>query len=202
MAKNRYEILSDVFRNPTKFRIIMLLTEQGRMTVTQMSKLISVSKSNLYHFISQMVKEGLVLEPEVIPKKNYVEKFYRLNEEMFRAEDPKEWEKVLVGASNSEIKEVVSSVLMGYSMTLSFIADRVAKSDDSEGDDLRKWLIEQTPYTLTYAVMSKKTNTKIKPILRQLWQALIESGEDKESTTNTSVSRLLVVFLPMLGNSI
>ena len=202
MAKNRYEILSDVFRNPTKFRIIMLLTEQGRMTVTQMSKLISVSKSNLYHFISQMVKEGLVLEPEVIPKKNYVEKFYRLNEEMFRAEDPKEWEKVLVGASNSEIKEVVSSVLMGYSMTLSFIADRVAKSDDSEGDDLRKWLIEQTPYTLTYAVMSKKTNTKIKPILRQLWQALIESGEDKESTTNTSVSRLLIVFLPMLGNSI
>ena len=202
MAKNRYEILSDVFRNPTKFRIIMLLTEQGRMTVTQMSKLISVSKSNLYHFISQMVKEGIVLEPEVIPKKNYVEKFYRLNEEMFRAEDPKEWEKVLVGASNSEIKEVVSSVLMGYSMTLSFIADRVAKSDDSEGDDLRKWLIEQTPYTLTYAVMSKKTNTKIKPILRQLWQALIESGEDKESTTNTSVSRLLIVFLPMLGNSI
>ena len=202
MTKNRYEILSDVFRNPTKFRIIMLLTEQGRMTVTQMSKLIDVSKSNLYHFISQMVKEGLVLEPEVIPKKNYVEKFYRLNEEMFRAEDPKEWEKVLVGASNSEIKEVVSSVLMGYSMTLSFIADRVAKSDDSEGDDLRKWLIEQTPYTLTYAVMSKKTNTKIKPILRQLWQALIESGEDKESTTNTSVSRLLVVFLPMLGNSI
>ena len=202
MAKNRYEILSDVFRNPTKFRIIMLLTEQGRMTVTQMSKLISVSKSNLYHFISQMVKEGIVLEPEVIPKKNYVEKFYRLNEEMFRAEDPKEWEKVLVGASNSEIKEVVSSVLMGYSMTLSFIADRVAKSDDSEGDDLRKWLIEQTPYTLTYAVMSKRTNTKIKPILRQLWQALIESGEDKESTTNTSVSRLLVVFLPMLGNSI
>ena len=202
MTKNRYEILSDVFRNPTKFRIIMLLTEQGRMTVTQMSKLISVSKSNLYHFISQMVKEGLVLEPEVIPKKNYVEKFYRLNEEMFRAEDPKEWEKVLVGASNSEIKEVVSSVLMGYSMTLSFIADRVAKSDESEGDNLRKWLIEQTPYTLTYAVMSKKTSTKIKPILRQLWQALIESGEDRESTTNTSVSRLLVVFLPMLGNSI
>jgi DNA-binding Lrp family transcriptional regulator len=202
MTKNRYEILSEVFRNPTKFRIIMLLTEQGRMTVTQMSKLIDVSKSNLYHFISQMVKEGLVLEPEVIPKKNYVEKFYRLNEEMFRAEDPKEWEKVLVGASNSEIKEVVSSVLMGYSMTLSFIADRVAKSDDSEGDDLRKWLIEQTPYTLTYAVMSKKTSTKIKPILRQLWQTLIESGEDRESTTNTSVSRLLVVFLPMLGNSI
>ena len=202
MTQNRYEILSEVFRNPTKFRIIMLLTEQGRMTVTQMSKLIDVSKSNLYHFISQMVKEGLVLEPEVIPKKNYVEKFYRLNEEMFRAEDPKEWEKVLVGASNSEIKEVVSSVLMGYSMTLSFIADRVAKSDESEGDNLRKWLIEQTPYTLTYSVMSKKTSTKIKPILRQLWQTLIESGEDRESTTNTSVSRLLVVFLPMLGNSI
>ena len=202
MTQNRYEILSDLFRNPTKFRIIMLLTEQERMTVTQMSKVIKVSKSNLYHFISQMVQQGLVLEPEVIPKKNYVEKFYRLNEDMFRAEDPKEWEKILLGATNNEIKEVVSSVLMGYSMTLSFIADRVANSDDSEGENLRKWLIEQTPYTLTYSVMSKKTTTKVKPLLRQLRQALIESGEDGGSTFNTSVSRLLVVFLPMLGNPI
>ena len=202
MTQNRYEILSDLFRNPTKFRIIMLLTEQERMTVTQMSKVIKVSKSNLYHFISQMVQQGLVLEPEVIPKKNYVEKFYRLNEDMFRAEDPKEWDKILLGATNNEIKEVVSSVLMGYSMTLSFIADRIANSDDSEGENLRKWLIEQTPYTLTYSVMSKKTTTKVKPILRQLRQALIESGEDGGSTFNTSVSRLLVVFLPMLGNPI
>ena len=202
MTQNRYEILSDLFRNPTKFRIIMLLTEQERMTVTQMSKVIKVSKSNLYHFISQMVQQRLVLEPEVIPKKNYVEKFYRLNEDMFRAEDPKEWEKILLGATNNEIKEVVSSVLMGYSMTLSFIADRIANSDDSEGENLRKWLIEQTPYTLTYSVMSKKTTTKVKPILRQLRQALIESGEDGGSTFNTSVSRLLVVFLPMLGNPI
>ncbi len=202
MTQNRYEILSDLFRNPTKFRIIMLLTEQERMTVTQMSKVIKVSKSNLYHFISQMVQQRLVLEPEVIPKKNYVEKFYRLNEDMFRAEDPKEWEKILLGATNNEIKEVVSSVLMGYSMTLSFIADRIANSDDSEGENLRKWLIEQTPYTLTYSVMSKKTTTKVKPILRQLRQALIESGEDEGSTFNTSVSRLLVVFLPMLGNPI
>lgn len=202
MTQNRYEILSDLFRNPTKFRIIMLLTEQERMTVTQMSKVIKVSKSNLYHFISQMVQQGLVLEPEVIPKKNYVEKFYRLNEDMFRAEDPKEWEKILLGATNNEIKEVVSSVLMGYSMTLSFIADRIANSDDSEGENLRKWLIEQTPYTLTYSVMSKKTTTKVKPLLRQLRQALIESGEDGGSTFNTSVSRLLVVFLPMLGNPI
>ena len=202
MTQNRYEILSDLFRNPTKFRIIMLLTDQERMTVTQMSKVIKVSKSNLYHFISQMVQQGLVLEPEVIPKKNYVEKFYRLNEDMFRAEDPKEWDKILLGATNNEIKEVVSSVLMGYSMTLSFIADRIANSDDFEGENLRKWLIEQTPYALTYSVMSKKTTSKVKPILRQLRQALIESGEDERSTLNTSVTRLLVVFLPMLGNPI
>ena len=85
-------------------------------------------------------------------------------------------------------------------MILSFIADRVANSDDSECENLRNWLIEQTAYTLTYSLMSKKTTTKVKPILRQLWQALIESGEDDVSTLNTSVSRLLVVFLPMLGN--
>lgn len=202
MSPNRYEILTEVFRNPTKFRIILLLSEHGRMTVTDMAKLVKVSRSNLYHFIAQMVKDGIVKPPEVIPRKNYVEKFYRLNDEMFKAEEMKEWEKLLRIASPKEIKETVSSILMGYSMILSFIADRISASEGDAVEQLRNWLIEETPYTLSYAVMSKKTSSRINPILKELWKALSDETEKDDNSDSNAWSRLLLVFLPMLGTPI
>ena len=202
MSPNRYEILTEVYRNPTKFRIILLLSEHGRMTVTDMAKLVKVSRSNLYHFIAQMVKDGIVKPPEVIPRKNYVEKFYRLNDEMFKAEEMKEWEKLLRIASPKEIKETVSSILMGYSMILSFIADRISASEGDAVEQLRNWLIEETPYTLSYAVMSKKTSSRINPILKELWKALSDETEKDDNSDSNAWSRLLLVFLPMLGTPI
>ena len=202
MSLSRYEILLEAYRNPTKFRIILLLSEHYRMTVTDMAKSVKVSRSNLYHFIAQMVKEGIVKPPEVIPRKNYVEKFYRLNEEMFKAEEIKGWEKLLLSATAEEIKETVSSILMGYSMILNIIADRIAASGDDDTESLRKWLIEQTPNTISYAIITKKTSNRIDPVLKELWSAFSVEPEEDDSKDSTAWSRLLLVYLPMLGKKI
>ena len=202
MSLSRYEILLEAYRNPTKFRIILLLSEHSRMTVTDMAKSVKVSRSNLYHFIAQMVKDGIVKPPEVIPRKNYVEKFYRLNEELFKAEEIKEWEKPILSATTEEIKETVSSILMGYSMILSLIADRIAASGDDETESLRKWLIEQTPNTISYALMTKRTSNKIDPLLKELWSAFSEETKENDSKDSTAWSRLMLVYLPMLGKKI
>ena len=202
MSHSRYEILLEAYRNPTKFRIILLLSEHYRMTVTDMAKSVKVSRSNLYHFIAQMVKEGIVKPPEVIPRKNYVEKFYRLNEEMFKAEEIKGWEKLLLSATAEEIKETVSSILMGYSMILNTIADRIAASGDDDTESLRKWLIEQTPNTISYAIITKKTSNRIDPVLKELWSAFSVEPEEDDSKDSTAWSRLLLVYLPMLGKKI
>ena len=202
MSLSRYEILLEAYRNPTKFRIILLLSEHYRMTVTDMAKSVKVSRSNLYHFIAQMVKEGIVKPPEVIPRKNYVEKFYRLNEEMFKAEEIKGWEKLLLSATAEEIKETVSSILMGYSMILNIIADRIAASGDDDTESLRKWLIEQTPNTISYAIITKKTSNRIDPVLKELWSAFSVEPEEDDSKDSAAWSRLLLVYLPMLGKKI
>lgn len=202
MSLSRYEILLEAYRNPTKFRIILLLSEHSKMTVTDMAKSVKVSRSNLYHFIAQMVKDGIVKPPEVIPRKNYVEKFYRLNEDMFKAEEIKEWEKPILSATTEEIKETVSSILMGYSMILSLIADRIAASGDDDTENLRKWLIEQTPNTISYALMTKRTSNKIDPILKELWSAFSEETKENDSKDSTAWSRLMLVYLPMLGKKI
>ena len=202
MSHSRYEILLEAYRNPTKFRIILLLSEHYRMTVTDMAKSVKVSRSNLYHFIAQMVKEGIVKPPEVIPRKNYVEKFYRLNEEMFKAEEIKGWEKLLLSATAEQIKETVSSILMGYSMILNIIADRIAASGDDDTESLRKWLIEQTPNTISYAIITKKTSNRIDPVLKELWSAFSVETEADDSKDSAAWSRLLLVYLPMLGKKI
>ena len=62
--------LMRTFRNPTKMSIIFLLTENGKMTVTQMAEQVNVTKANLYHFVKEMVNDGIVLRPEVRVKKN------------------------------------------------------------------------------------------------------------------------------------
>ena len=121
---------------------------------------------------------------------------------MFKAEEMKEWEKLLRIANPKEIKETVSSILMGYSMILSFIADRISASEGDAVEQLRNWLIEETPYTLSYAVMSKKTSSRINPILKELWKALSDETEKDDNSDSNAWSRLLLVFLPMLGTPI
>jgi DNA-binding MarR family transcriptional regulator len=69
-----YKILLNTLENPTKLSIVLLLSHRDKMTVTQMSKVVRVSRANLYHFVGQMVKDGLLSKPEAIVKKNYVEK--------------------------------------------------------------------------------------------------------------------------------
>src|SRR2546428_13740107 len=80
-----YKILLNTFENPTKLSILMLLTHHRKMTVTQMSKFVRVGKANLYHFVGQMVKDGLLTKPETLVKKNYVEKHNKLDRRFFEA---------------------------------------------------------------------------------------------------------------------
>ena len=89
------ETLLSAISNRTKLSIITLLVRRKRMTVTQMSKLIGTTRSNLYQTIGDLVSSGIVNEPEVVVRRNYVEKFYTLNEPVFRELDSERWKNRL-----------------------------------------------------------------------------------------------------------
>ena len=194
---DKFEVLVNSYRNPTKFSIIVILAEQGKMTVTQMSEYISVSRSNLYHFVSQLLEDGILNEPEVIPKKNYVEKFYSLNEELFKATDYERWGELLKSKSLEEIRGLSSSILLGYSMMLNMAANRFAHSSDEETAKLKDWLTSEMPWCTTYSLLSRKSTDSIAPAVKALNDTLSATSEDTEDRQH--FSRLLVVFLPFLG---
>lgn len=193
---SKYEALANAYRNPTKFGIIVLLAEQGKMTVTQMSDYIKVSRSNLYHFVSQLVEAGILNGPEVVPKKNYVEKYYSLNEELFNNTDYDQWGKMLKSKSPEEVKELLSSVLMGYSMILSMAANRIAHSSDSDAATLREWLTRDMPWASTYSLLNRKSTEAVAPAVKKLDEAINSTAAAPDD--RRKFSRLMVVFLPFL----
>jgi hypothetical protein len=101
------------------------------MTVTQMSKFVRVGKANLYHFVSQMVRDGLLSKPETLVKKNYVEKYYGLDEKFFEALDPSEQRKRLKAARPEEFKTILQSTLVSIGLDFRLMAEEIARADET-----------------------------------------------------------------------
>jgi len=134
------EILLEAFRNKTKLSIITLLLMHGRMTVTQMSKYINTTRSNLYHTIKGMKNDQLVIISESRIVKNYIEKYYKLNIPLF---DNVRQEKLLkeidkVDADN--IRKMLISYFVSTSILLNVLAENVRKADKSELNKMRNKL--------------------------------------------------------------
>lgn len=201
VQSDTYEVLSAAFSNPTKMSIIMLLVENERMTVTSMAKYLDVSRSNLYHFVAQLVADGILNEPEVVPKKNYVEKYYTLNREMFASMDPDELVKQVKRLTPSEIRTLLGSVLMSYSMSLKLAADEIYQSSDEESENLKEWLLTK-PAWLSYSALGESTSAIVEEHLKTLLEALLEGAANERTAHEEEISRFMIVFLPFLKRSI
>jgi DNA-binding Lrp family transcriptional regulator len=110
----------------------MLLAENERMTVTQMSKFTKVTRANLYRAVSEMVSEGLLLKPEVRVKGNYVEKFYRLNETMFEGMDSTEERRGIDTLSSEDSVAMLRSIFEALSVQYRILAEQVKSADAEE----------------------------------------------------------------------
>ena len=126
------QIVLRAIQNPTKLNVVMLLAEDERMTVTQMSKFTKVTRANLYRAVSEMVNEGLLLKPEVRVKGNYVEKFYRLNESMFGSMDSAEQRKSLDTLSSEDSVTMIRSVFEALSVQYRILAEQLNSADAEE----------------------------------------------------------------------
>jgi predicted transcriptional regulator len=150
-----YKILLNTLENPTKLSILMLLTRHRKMTVTQMSKFVGVGKANLYHFVSQMVRDGLLSKPEALVKRNYVEKYYRLDEKFFEALDPSEQRKRLKAARPEELKTILQSTLVSIGLDFRLMAEEIARADEKTLTQIAKAVAEEQ-IALSYSILSDK----------------------------------------------
>jgi DNA-binding Lrp family transcriptional regulator len=191
-----YHILLNTLENPTKLGILMLLTHHNKMTVTQMSKLVKVGKANLYHFVGQMVKDGLLTKPEALVKKNYVEKYYSLNESFFEAIDPSEQRKRLKAARPEELKTILQSTLVSLGLDFRLLAEEIARADDRTLRQIARSVAEER-ITLSYSILTDKAYEHILTELKRVGKTITEvESREKPSLQG---NRVILVGLPRFG---
>lgn len=195
-TSEKFGLLMDAYKNNTKLSIIFLLAENERMTVTQMAQHIEVSRSNLYHYISQLVDDGLLNPPEVVPKKNYVEKFYTLNKSMFDLIQWEELEEHFKKMSAEEVRSLLRAFLLGQSFNLQLIAEKVKHVDSTQILQFKDAMLNQEAF-MGYSVSHMGKHPRFKEIIKKIeeeYRALDEEGE-KESDT---IIRSLFLVMPFL----
>lgn len=191
----RFQKLLDSYKSNTKMNIILLLAEMKKMTVTQMADHIKVSRSNLYHFVSQLVDDGILNEPEVVPKDNYVEKYYTLNESLFGAEQFEGVKESFVNFNPDEIRSVLTSFLLGQAFNLKMLADKIMASGEDELMKIKESLMLGDSF-LSYSVSNLGNHPNMKKLIQEIEEEL--EREDLESYPSNPVIRYLFVALPYL----
>lgn len=193
--EDRYHVLSEAYKNPTKFSIILLLTENKKMTVTEMSRHIDVSRSNLYHFVAQLVQDKILNEPEVRPKKNYVEKFYSLNFRIFESIVPEKWDEHLQKLPRDDIRGILRSFLIAQSLNLKLLAEKVKRASDDDIDRFKDALLTDEALT-SYSVISAKSVGIIKEHIQDILKSLDAEGGKVEQSGTDEMSRLFILLFP------
>src|SRR5215831_17020615 len=189
-----YNVLLDTLGNPTKLSIVFLLSHNEKMTVTQMAKHVGVGKANLYHFVSQMVTDGLLTKPEAIVKENYVEKYYRLNQELFNAVNPDEQRKRLKAAPPEKQKTIQQSALASVGLDFRLLAEEIGKADKTMLLQISKSVAGER-ITLSYGIMSDEPYNYFLTEIKKINKTIDERWGHE---TPTKGNRVVVVGIPRL----
>lgn len=188
------EKILEAYSNPTKMKIIFLLTEDNEMTVTQMASHLNMGRSNLYHFVKQMVADHILSEPIVRPKLNYVEKYYKLNTVAFEEPQQQLVEKKIGELSNVQARSMLSSYLAGAGGHLMMLARKVAETDDEMLEKLGESFLNKNlilQYISTYVGSCPKGEEYLK-------KAAEEFSKPKQTVEKKDRLRTLIVSIPFL----
>jgi len=189
MSRKSSEILLKALQNPTKFNVIALLSDEVPMTVTQMAKAVKVSRANLYHFVSEMVDEGLLLGPESKVKGNYVEKYYLLNKKLFDQSE-EDWKATVKAATPDALRDLMYSFLVSVSTQFRIMAEGLATADNEKlerlADGRKRQLIIGS-----YGVLPNK---EYATIVKELGEVLTAHEKRVQETNSAPGRNKLVVF--------
>ncbi len=175
---NKYQLFFNTFKNPTKSKIISLLMINKKMTVTQMSKYIETTKSNIYQNISDLVMGNIVNEPEIKINKNYIEKFYSVNKDFFDFKN-EIMNKEITKMNIKDFRELIKSFFMAQYLNLKVISDYI---NDLSDEELRKIQRDENKNLITsYGTLSNNSSHKFSETINSL---LNNCDSDDEEDTN------------------
>lgn len=192
MANEPSEVLLKAFKNPTKLAIIALLMKNGRMTVTQLSKLTNTTRPNLYRSIKELVGEGVILKPHIKVKKNYVEKYYELNLKIFDSVKTSNMMDAISRAHVSDLRELIISFLFMNSLLSNVFAEQIRMAAEDEIENYRKKILNGS-IVMSYSTLSDSEIETFSKYFNQF----VDIIENREKTGEKEGHALIVLSLPL-----
>ena len=127
-------------KNPTRASIFYLLARRSESTATEISKDLGVDVDVVYYHLKLLRRAGLVSEPRVVVKRNFVEKFYsihpNLKEKLLRSmRELAEKEKEL---STEEFRKIAIALLSVVQSILAASIRRLKRVGSEVIDEIRE----------------------------------------------------------------
>ena len=191
--QKRADTFVNNLRNPTKLGIILLLLQKGPMTVTQMSKTLRTTRSNLYQAVAELVSEGFLKEPDIRVKKGYVEKYYSINETAFDTLSESELDSSILSQNFGNLREVLFSFLKSQSFLLNLIAEEILSSDDEYMEKVRE-MIQKKFYIASFSKLSDESFSLAVSKLQELLESLTQT--ETPAPLEKSGNMLLLIGIP------
>ena len=199
MPQDRLEKLFDVMSSQTKSHIMALLAIGGKMTVTQISEHIKTSRSNLYQAISDLQEQGFVNPPDVVVRKNYVEKYYSLNDEAFNEKKAGEMNEEFKKMSPDRLRNLMATFLLSQSLNLKVIAQEIMNVPD---EDMKRAVEDGThsQLSLSFSSLSDSSYSRVveqlKPFMNYIDNPENFKKEDSKDKHEDETNMVLVMAIP------
>ena len=199
MPQDRLEKLFDVMSSQTKSHIIALLAIGGKMTVTQISEHIKTSRSNLYQAISDLQEQGFVNPPDVVVRKNYVEKYYSLNDEAFNEKKAGEMNEEFKKMSPDRLRNLMATFLLSQSLNLKVIAQEIMNVPD---EDMKRAVEDGThsQLSLSFSSLSDSSYSRVveqlKPFMNYIDNPENFKKGDSKDKHEDETNMVLVMAIP------
>ncbi len=182
------KLLLDAYRNETKVLIITLLLKNKSMTVTQLSKYIRTSRSNLYQTVKDMVKSGLLVPSESKIIKNYVEKYYKLNISLLDTISYEDLFSEVEKLDEESFRQLLVSSLKASSILLNIISEGIKIANENEIRRLKSDL-------KGYGILSMGTFSKeVMKNFNTLYRKFLDESELENKASKEPDEHILLVF--------
>ncbi len=190
--------LIESFRNQSKLSILIILLQDGKMTATQMAKIIGTSRSNIYQNLKEMVEDGILKEPKVIVKKNYVEKYYYPNTKLLDNFSEKQQMDLMSKKSPDELREYLISGINSEILRLKIIARKIEmKSNDEVRRDFDSQFFDQILFTNSW--LSRKSYEYMVNRIRETFDDFYKDDKKvKETDEEEERYNLILIGIPKI----
>ncbi|MGC8620231.1 MAG: winged helix-turn-helix domain-containing protein [Thermoplasmata archaeon] len=188
--------LVNSFKNKTKLQIIIILLKYGSMTATQISKKIGTTRSNVYQLMKELLEDGIVQLKETRVVKNYVEKFYKLNIDLFLEIKTKDLLSEINKIEVNDLREIIKNFLNASSLVLNTMEEEINFMSIEELSELKENILKNM-VILSISSLTEKHSKRFSEIFNNFMSEI----ESEESNMDKDENFLIVILFPLLLNN-